>query len=502
MIAAVFRRLQPNTHHGLASLTASAIPSRAWLAASYILMALGMGVLLGLFSVGVTYVPGKWTPLFTLAAFILCFLMIVQQARRLFLFFLICDIPLQLDTNLFYREEAASLGAVGGVTIALTTLLLVALYALWIAQAAIEPTAGRRRWWLLSVPLATYVGFSLLTLVVAYDRTLVLFQFALQAQMLLLYVYVVGTIRTKEDVQFIIAVLMLALLMESIIIIALRLIGTTIRVSGLTFLVYGSRVAGTVGSPNSAGAYLSLALGPAIAVAFTPLGRGYKWLAGAAAVLGTLALVFTLSRGAWIAFALSTGLIVVMAGKRGWLSFRRMMLLFAVVILVAPLMNMVILPRVLGNDEGAASTRLPLMEVAFHIIRDHPFFGVGANNVAIVTPRYFTPEYGEAWVYAVHNTYLRVWAEIGPIGLLIYLWFLVLTLRWGRRAYKQGDALLAPLALGFTAAILGHMAHMLFDTFHSRPNVQSLWLDAAMIGALYLIGVNTPATAGSDVAEP
>jgi len=60
---------------------------------------------------------------------------------------------------------------------------------------------------------------------------------------------------------------------------------------------------------------------------------------------------------------------------------------------------------------------------------------------------------------------------------------------------------LAPLALGFTAAILGHMAHMMFDTFHSRPNVQSLWLDAAMIGALYLISTNTPATAGSDIAE-
>ncbi len=501
MIAAVLRRLQPNTHQGPASLAASVMPSQAWVSASYVLMAVGMGVLLGLFSVGVTYVSGKWAPLFTLAVFILCFLMIVQQARRLLLFFLICDIPLQLDTNLFYREEAASLGAVGGVTVALTTLLLVGLYGLWIVQTAVKPSAARWRWWILPVPLATYVGFSLLTLATAYDRTLVLFQFALHFQMLLLYVYIVGTVHTKEDIEFIIAVLMFALLMESIIIIALRFIGTTIRVSGLTFLVYGSRVAGTVGSPNSAGAYLSLVLGPAIVVAFTPLGRGYKWLAGAAAVLGTLALVFTLSRGAWIAFALSTGLIVVMAGRRGWLSFKRLMLLFVVAILVASLMNVVILPRVLGSDEGAASTRLPLMEVAFHIIRDHPFFGVGANNVAIVTPRYFTPEYGEAWVYAVHNTYLRIWAEIGPIGLLVYLWFLALTLRWGWRAYKRGDALLAPLALGFTAAILGHMAHMMFDTFHSRPNVQSLWLDAAMIGALYLISTNTPATAGSDIAE-
>lgn len=496
MIGALLRRFQPESSAGFVS-GAGRHPSLGSLPGVHILAAAAAGVALGALSVGVTYLPGKWMPLFALAALALCFLMIVQKVQRVLLFLVILDIPLQLDSNLFYRQEAASLGAVGGVTIALTTFCLVGLYALWGAQAAATRDTPGWRWQSMPLPLALYLLVSLLTIVVAYDRALVLYQLALQAQMFLLYVYVVGTVRTREDVRFVVVAMLMALLIESVIIIGLRFVGTTVRFSGITFLVNGTRVSGTVGSPNSAGAYLSLTLAPATAAIFTAQGRAFKWLAGTSAVLGTLALLFTLSRGAWVAYALGTGFIVLMAGRRGWISIRRAMLLLLVALLVVSLMSIIILPRVLGSDRGAAYTRIPLMEIAFRIIQDHPFFGVGANNVAIVTPAYFTPEYGEAWVYAVHNMYLRIWSETGLGGLLVYLAFLLLTLRWGRRAYAQGDAFLAPLALGFSAGVMGHMAHMMFDTFHSRPNVQALWLSAAMIGALYLIGVHAPAHDGT-----
>ena len=52
---------------------------------------------------------------------------------------------------------------------------------------------------------------------------------------------------------------------------------------------------------------------------------------------------------------------------------------------------------------------------------------------------------------------------------------------------RSADPLIAPLGLGFTAAIIGQMGHMFFDVFHSRPQVQSLWIVAAVVAAMHRI---------------
>ena len=95
-----------------------------------------------------------------------------------------------------------------------------------------------------------------------------------------------------------------------------------------------------------------------------------------------------------------------------------------------------------------------------------------------------TSEFVGEWFYVVHNKYLLVWAETGFWALLAFLGFLLTTLRQGWRQWRLGDPILAPLALGFTAAIVGHMEHMFFDVFHSRPQVQTLWMISALIIAM------------------
>lgn len=47
----------------------------------------------------------------------------------------------------------------------------------------------------------------------------------------------------------------------------------------------------------------------------------------------------------------------------------------------------------------------------------------------------------------------------------------------------------SPLSLGFTAPLVGQMVHMLFDMFHSRPQVQHLWLTAALSTAMNPIAI-------------
>jgi O-antigen ligase len=154
-----------------------------------------------------------------------------------------------------------------------------------------------------------------------------------------------------------------------------------------------------------------------------------------------------------------------------------------------------IVDRLSGSDKGSAQSRFPLMHLAWNIIRDHPLTGVGANNFAVILGDYVTPQFSREWIYTVHNKYLLVWAELGLGGLIAFVWFLGETLRKSWACVRTADPLLAPLALGFTAAIVGQMTHMFFDVFHSRPQVQSLWVVAAVVAAMYRIASEQPAAA-------
>ena len=140
--------------------------------------------------------------------------------------------------------------------------------------------------------------------------------------------------------------------------------------------------------------------------------------------------------------------------------------------------------RINGNDQGAARSRIPLIRIASNVISDHPLLGVGANNVGIVFPKYAGPQFDQDWIYTVHNKYLLVWAEAGIVALGAFLWFLFATIRRGWRLWRSHDPLLSPLALGLTAGIIGQMVGMAVEIGQSRPEVQQLWLLAALLVAM------------------
>ena len=458
-----------------------------------------VAIVLGIFTIGAASLPARWAPLFIFAVLCPFIAMIVGNVRRLLLAIIILDIPLQLDIHLGYRTEAAELGAIGGLGISVTTVCLVVLYALWLAELLTKPMESRWRLSLrTSLPLALYLTFVALSAVVARDVGLSIFKIFLLLQMFLLYLYVAAFVRTRQDVLFLVTMLFTGLVLEALLMIGLRYVGQDFSFAGISSRIdLGTgataqfyRVAGTIGSPNTAASYLSLLLAPAISLLLTPLGRCYKWLAALTFGLGGVALILTLSRGGWLAFSLSIMAFCFLAWRRGWLSPSIPLVAAAAAMLVALLFHNAILARLFGYDGGAALSRIPLMKLAFRMIMDNLVLGVGANNFSITLRQYLTPELAGAWLYAVHSKYLLVWAETGIGGFVAFIWFLLATIRRGWQCWKSGDRFLSPLALGFTAGIVGHMAHMLVDTFQNRPLVQLLWLIAGLLAAMSLMDDN------------
>lgn len=242
------------------------------------------------------------------------------------------------------------------------------------------------------------------------------------------------------------------------------------------------RGGGTVGGPVTAASYLSLLLAPAISLLLTRLGRGYKWLGVLAFGLGGAALILTYTRGGWVASALSITILCLLAWRRGWLPLAVPVVVPVVAVLLSLPVHDAVLTRL--GDVRTVQSRVPLMEITFRVIMDNPVLGVGINNFPAIMKQYVAPASGDVWLYAVHNKYLLVWAETGIGGLVTFLWFLLVTIRRGWQCWKFGDRFLSSLALGFTAAIVGQMVHMLVSIFNTRPQIQLLWLVAGLITAM------------------
>ena len=185
-----------------------------------------------------------------------------------------------------------------------------------------------------------------------------------------------------------------------------------------------------------------------------------------------------------IAFFLASSILCFCASRRGWLSLKVPLVILVVVVLLGLVFQNAIVTRLTADDNGSAHTRVTLTKLAFNMIQDYPLLGIGTNNFAAVFKHYLTPDFNGEWIYSIHDKYLMVWVETGIGGLIAYAGFLLITVRRGL-VWKRGDRLPSSLALGLTAAIIGQMSHMFVDVFHSRPQVQGMWLAAGVVAALY-----------------
>ena len=472
--------------HGGRGITFSA--REPW---SNAMLAVVMGIFLGGLAIAVQVRPKTSTDLAVVGVVVAIACVIAGNPRRFMLALVLLDIPLEWGKNLSWNNDLANVGAIPGVDISLTTIALAGLYMMW----ALGRGEGKRERLQLrlrpALPLIAYVGISALSLLGAHNKTLSSYELVMLSQILLLFIYVASTVRTRSDVTFIVTVLMGGLLVESLVVIAVSATGTSPHFLGLRNRVdptlFNGRVGGTVGSPNDAAAYLCLMLSLAIGVLVSPLGGWARRLALTALPLGVIALIVTGSRGGWISFAIACFLIGIWAVRRGIIAARSgIVVALAVGLLIIPFWG-TITHRLTGNDNGSAHSRVAMVALAEKMISAHPVTGLGINNVGINIPNYAGPQFAGQWLYTIHDKYLLVWAEAGIGALLVFVWFLGMTLYRGWRCARSEDRLLAPLAVAMTAGVAGQLFHMGVDIFQSKPEVEGLWLTAALIMAMELI---------------
>lgn len=261
------------------------------------------------------------------------------------------------------------------------------------------------------------------------------------------------------------------------------------------------RVSGPIGDPNYYSQIMVVMVPLALERFWKEKKRSLRLLAGWAAAVSILSIVFSFSRGGFLALVVVLGLIFI---------YRPPKIHIIIATLIVAVMLLPFIPaeytariatitNILGNsgrsvqNEASFRGRASEVIVAWMMFRDNPILGVGYGNFPVHYQEYsrllgLDPRTEER---AAHNLYLEVAAELGIFGLIAFgfiLWKALGDLFSAVRTFT--DARLddyASMAAAFTVGLIGYLSSSMF-IHNAYPRY--LWLLLGIALALRQVARN------------
>ncbi|HEY3375262.1 MAG TPA: O-antigen ligase family protein [Candidatus Aquicultor sp.] len=319
-----------------------------------------------------------------------------------------------------------------------------------------------------------------------------------------LYFFAVQSVRTKQHFEKLVSVL--AIGMAPVV-----LYGTA-QAIGIDFpsvVRFESRVHSSLGNPILLGSYLVIMLPLLISFIRNVEQEKWKVFAGALVLLGTINLIYTESRGAWL------GVVAALAGAfaiRAIQNFRstkqrrkrqknvetkNKTLIIGVigVIALAFIISLVLTPanhfsqRLTSTfvvTEGSAATRIETWKAATRMIADRPVLGYGPEQIGYWFPTYKTARHvmldPNGMADRAHNEFLQIAVDAGLPGLFLYIWLFAVAL-W--IAIKRGASKQKPYLMGISAALIGYIVQ-------AQTGISALFI-APLVWSLLAISINLSA---------
>jgi O-antigen ligase len=463
-----------------------------------------------LFAYKLPSLPDKWLGMLTILFAAVIGLLWIGQRHLALLTALVVAIPLTgFDFSLYYDEKF------GGDHRIAASLLDFTLLALWLKYMISVPRQERRSLQprILKWLLGGLFFLAVLSANFAKEPSLTMFE-VIRLFRMIMVVIVANSVNTPRALRHVVTVLFIMTILEGFLAYAQKLSGGQLGIElvgepdkvmtqKLNTGDVEIRVGGTFGHANQLARFLGLVLPLALAVAIAAENKRYRLLAGATLVIGGIALVATLSRGAWIGAALGCGLVFFAMILRPALRQRALRGLRLVLLLMIPfvLINLnTFIARFTSRDQGSFATREPMARIALQIIQDHPL-GVGFGNYRQWLPSYGDPAIPFTLQAKVHNMYLLLASELGIAGLIVFLAILG-TIWWrGLTLAKQASPEVAMIGIGIAGGLVAFAIHCLVD-YEEIARVPILWFYFGLVCAMTKIISNGKVDKISNIVLP
>lgn len=410
-------------------------------------------------------------------------LVVTGQPRRVLLLSLMIAIPLNLA---FLGADDAvyhSGGAQPSFLIYLYDLPLLALVGLWLLRVWVE--RALLRFTAIDAAALLFILWNALSMYGTHDLTLSVFEVARILKLYLLAHVVGELVLSERDLKAVLLGLGIALAMQAAIAALQYFFGYDL--GGLGFVVGDTRrVSGTVGWPNTLGAYVAAGLCVPLALWLCKVGGGRRWVLLALSLFAALPLILTFSRGAWVGFAAGVLVAVVLGWYASWVSLRTILLGLVGLGLIAAVVALVFAaPLAERFSEETLSSRVDLNEVAFGMIAAHPVTGIGVNTFTEVMGDYDTSGVTVYFPEPVHNVYLLIAAETGLVGLAMFLALVAFVYRAGLQTLRRGSRFTSAAMIGLLAGLTAILVSNLIDV-HLKTDVlfALFWVYVGVIVAI------------------
>jgi O-antigen ligase len=216
----------------------------------------------------------------------------------------------------------------------------------------------------------------------------------------------------------------------------------------------GLRISPQIADYIAAGSYFALCWLVALGLAMAARRRRAVWLAAGVPLLA--ALYLTGSRSVLAAALVGLLVLAGFVARLQSAAVRRVGIVAALAIAAMVASYPWMTGRDIMGETAAASlrTRAELMRTNVAVIETRPLFGIGFDRFQDLADRFASPELNALWQGRKnpHNDFLRIGAELGFLGLGLFLWILVAAgLRIRRSLRESRDIRLAGLAGGLMA---------------------------------------------------
>lgn len=236
---------------------------------------------------------------------------------------------------------------------------------------------------------------------------------------LLFFSIFISTVKTDADKKQIIWALLLGTLPITIFAIIQKFTGWLIP-NPFWQAVETRRVTSFFGYPNAVALYVAPLLPLAIYLWNRRLGQ--KILLIIIIITGILAIIFAQSTGAIIALA-GTAILFGLINKKTRPWALGAMIIFAVIFFTTPLKqpfaNEVLFQGVSGQ------LRLNMWGETVEMLKTHPILGAGLANYQTAVRPWHILRWAEIYLYP-HNLFITFWSETGLLGLVAFLWLIIL----------------------------------------------------------------------------
>jgi hypothetical protein len=145
--------------------------------------------------------------------------------------------------------------------------------------------------------------------------------------------------------------------------------------------------------------------------------------------------------------------------------------------------------------------RIELVKAGAGVLGKHPLFGVGLDRFFLYLDRFASPQLKAAWYGRLnpHNDFLRIATEFGLVGLSLFLWTLVGSVR--RIWHSVSNRVDAPVA-----GLVGGLAAFVITMFISNPLMvhpvsYAFWI-ALGLATGEAAATESAGTRSDDVAQP